>query len=192
MNVDFTNTFRDAKGLIKTWKQRYAPQEYPYKVVLNVFYRKFTIERMWSRVINQSHPTWQQAYGYNMEKYAEVAQSEIVPVLEAGIKANNPVGMIRFSDFQSNIQSAASGDKDAIRRIEYSYFLNRILDELVILWISRVNAGESKMKAITYITGAEIAEMPIDNYATIEQLFDRLGAESELKTLFFKEMSGQV
>lgn len=192
MNVDLSNTFKDARRLINAWKARYSPQEYPYKIVLNVFYRKFTIEKMWIRAMSQSHSTWQQAYQYNMNLYGDVASGEIVPVLEAWVKANKQVGMIKFSDFQPYIQSAAGGNAEAIKGIEYTYFLHRILDELIILWISKVNAGETKINAIASMTRAVLAEMPINDYATIEQVFDQLGAEQSLQALFIKEMSGTL
>lgn len=192
MNVDLSNTFKDARRLINAWKERYSPQEYPYKVVLNIFYRKFTIEKMWSRATSQSHPTWQQAYQYNMNLYGDVASGEIVPVLETWVKANKQIGMIKFSDFQSYIQSAAGGNQEALKGIEYTYFLHRILDELIILWISKVNAGETKINAIASMTRAVLAEMPVNDYATIEQVFDQLGAEQSLQALFVKEMSGQL
>jgi len=33
--------------------------------------------------------------------------------------------------------------------------------------------------------------MPINDYATIEQIFDQLGAERYLQTLFMKELQNQ-
>lgn len=88
MNVDLSNSFKDARGLINAWEARYSPQEYTYKVVMDVFYRKFTIEKMWTR--------------------------------------------------------------------------------------SKINAIASMIRAI-------LAEMPINDYATIEQVFDKLGAEQSLQ-----------
>jgi hypothetical protein len=127
-----------------------------------------------------------------MNLYGDVASSEIVPVLETWVKANKQIGMIKFSDFQSYIQSAAAGNTEALKGIEYTYFLHRILDELVILWISKVNAGETKINAIASMTRAVLADMPINDYATIEQVFDKLGAEQSLQALFIKEMSGTL
>lgn len=191
MNVDLTQTFKEGRKLLNTWKQRYTPQEYPYKVVLNIFYRKYTIERMWPAVINQSAGSWQKAYENNAVKYAQVSQ-EIVPVLEAWVQANRQVGSIKFSDFQSYIQSAASGDANALKGIEYTYLLHRILDEFVMVWIAFVNSGETKINAVAKLTSAVLAQMPIDNYETIEKIFDQLGAERYLQSLFVKEMSGQL
>lgn len=193
MNADLSNTFKDARRLIETWKDRYSQVEYPKKVVLNIFYRKYTIEKMWTRVINQIYPTWQLAYEKNMLKYSEVAQNEIVPILENYLQIDRKVAAIKYSDFQSYIKAASEGDNDSIKAIEYTYFLNRIFDELVILWISMINSGYTKINAITKLTGSILPhEMPINSYVEIEQIFDQLGAENYLQLLFMKEYKNQL
>jgi hypothetical protein len=192
MNVDLTNTFKDGRNLLNTWKQRYSPTEYPYKVVLNMFYRKFTIEKMWLSVMNQRYATWEQAYQNNMMRYGQVAQMEIVPVLESWVQSNRQVGMVKFSDFQSYIQNAGRGNAEAIKGIEYTYLLHRIFDELIILWISMVNSGETQKGAITKLTRAVVEIPTIGSYAEIESVFDQLGAEHYLRSLMLKEMTGQL
>ena len=192
MNVALSNTFKDVRKLLNTCKQRYSPSEYPYKVVLNMFYRKYTIEKMWPIVINQSYPTWQKAYEANLLKYGQVAQMEIVPVLESWIQSNRQVGMVKFSDFQSFIQNGSRGNADALKGIEYTYLLHRVFDELIILWISMVNSGETQVNAIAKLT-RHVVEIPkIRSYAEIESVFDQLGAEKYLQSLLLKELAGQL
>lgn len=192
MNVDLTNTFKDGRSLLNTWKQRYSPAEYPYKVVLNMFYRKFTIEKMWSSVINQSYPTWQKAYEANMIKYGQVSKMEIAPILETWVQSNRQVGMVKLSDFQSFIQNGSRGNTEALKGIEYTYLLHRVLDELIMLWISMVNSGETQVNAIAKLTRAVVEIPTIRNYAEIESIFDQLGAEQYLQSLFIKELTGQL
>ncbi|MFN3851335.1 MAG: hypothetical protein ACK4NY_18000 [Spirosomataceae bacterium] len=193
MNVDLTNTFKDARRLINSWKDRYSKEEYPQKVVMNIFYRKYAIDRMWSKVISNSYANWQIAYEQNMLEYSKTAQNEIIPVLESLIKADKKVSTIKFSDFNSYIRSASRGDSEAIKGIEYTYFLHRIFDELIILWLSFVNSGVSKVDAVTRLTGAIIPrDMPINSYSEIEQILDQLGAENYLQSLFMKEFNNQL
>src|SRR5690606_27473317 len=99
MNVDLTSTFKESRELINTWKNRYHPTEYPQKVVMNIFYRKYTIEKMWATMFNQRYSDWQTAYQSLKLKYGQVAQSEIVPVLERKLQSNDKVTTIQFSDF---------------------------------------------------------------------------------------------
>jgi len=191
MNIDLTSTFKDARQLTNTWKARYSAAEYPQKVIMNIFYRKYTIEKMWPTIFNTKYSSWETAYENLKNKYAEVALS-INPVLETKLKANDKVTSIKFSDFTSYIQTAASGNKEAMKGIEYTYFLHRVFDELILVWVAMVISGETKINAIAKITRAVLAEMPINDYAVIEQIFDQLGAEKYLQTLFIKEMQNQL
>jgi hypothetical protein len=191
MNIDLTSTFKDARQLTNTWKTRYSAAEYPQKVIINIFYRKYTIEKMWPTIFNTKYSHWESAFKDLKNKYAEVALS-INPVLESKLKANDKVTSIKFSDFTSYIHSAASGSTEALKGIEYTYFLHRIFDELILVWVAMVVSGETKVNAIAKITRAVLAEMPINDYATIEQIFDQLGAEKYLQTLFLKEMQNNL
>jgi hypothetical protein len=193
MNVDLTNTFKDARGLINTWKRRYSKSEYPEKVIINIFYRKYTIEAMWEKAIQQNHSTWQIAYNNNLVEYANVAQNTIVPVLKNYLRVNRKVTSICYSDFASYINTASRGNEEAIKAIEYTYFLHRILDDLNILWISMVNSGETPTNAIQKLTGAIFPNgLPINSYAEVENILDQLGAERYLQSLFMKEHTNQL
>jgi len=191
MNIDLTNTFKESRQMLNTWKNRYQSNEYPQKVVMNVFYRKYTIEKMWTTMFNQKYSDWQTAYQNLKLKYGQVSQ-EIVPILERKLQSNGKVSTIQYSDFTTYIKSAAAGNQEAIKGIEYTYFLHRIFDELVLIWASMVVSGENKIDAIAKITRVIIADMPINDYATIEQIFDQLGAEQYLQTLFMKELQNQL
>lgn len=191
MNIDLTNTFKDARQLTNTWKSRYSSTEYPQKVIMNIFYRKYTIEKMWPTIFLAKYSNWETAYENLKIKYADVALT-INPVLESKLKANDKVTSIRFSDFTSFIQSAALGNKEALKGIEYTYFLHRIFDELILVWVAMVISGETKINAIAKITRAVLEEMPINEYEVIEQIFDQLGAEKYLQTLFVKEMQNNL
>ena len=192
MNIDLTSTFKESRQLINTWKNRYTSVEYPQKIVMNMFYKKYTIERMWPTLFTKKYTDWQTAYQAIKIHFGEVAQLEIAPLLEMKLKSNDKVNTIKYSDFTSYIQSASAGNKEALKGIEYTFLLNRILDEYVLVWAAMVASGETKINAIAKITRAVLAEMPINDYLTIEQIFDQLGAEKYLQSLLIKEMLNQL
>jgi len=158
---------------------------------MNIFYRKYTIEKMWPTIFHTKYSNWETAYSSLKNKYAEVALT-INPILESKLKTNDKVTSIRFSDFTSYIQAAASGNKEALKGIEYTYFLHRIFDELILVWVAMVVSGDTKINAIAKITRAVLVEMPINDYAVIEQIFDQLGAENYLQSLFIREMQNNL
>ena len=193
MNVDLTTTFKDSRRLLNLWKERYSKEEYPYKIVLNIFYAKYTIDRIWPDIISQSYPTFKIAQTRNAQKYLETMRFEINPLAEKLMLSDKKVSTIRYSDFHSFIQSASKGNIDSIKNIEYTYFLHRIFNELIIFWISLINSVDSKISAITKLSGAILPyDMPITSYSEIEQIFDQLGAEKCLQALFIKEMQNQL
>jgi hypothetical protein len=193
MNVDLTATYKDARNLLNTWKSRYSAKDYPQKVIENIFYRKYTIESIFTQLLSGKYPEWQTAYAANMNKYAGTAQREIVPVLSSNLLSNKKVTTMRYSDFKSYIDSASKGDAEALKAVEYTYFLNRILDELTIIWISMVNSGISKIDAVSQLTRAVLASgTQINTYADIESVFDQLGAEKYLQSLMIKELTNQL
>jgi predicted S18 family serine protease len=190
MNVDLTSTFKDSKNLLNTWNDRYSREEYPNKVVMNILYRKYSTEILWTKALKNSYKDWQTAYEQIKLDYEKIALHEIVPILESLIKSDKKVNTMRFSDFTSYISSASKGDKDAIKNIEYTYFLNRIFDELIIIWLSFVTSGTSRIDAVMKLTGAMLPrQMPVNSYSELEQIFDQLGAEQYLHSLFGKEHS---
>lgn len=160
---------------------------------MNILYRKYATEILWSKVLKNSYKDWQAAYEQIKLEYERIAQHEIVPVLEALIKSDKKVTTMRFSDFTSYINSASKGDKEAVKGIEYTYFLNRIFDELVIIWLSFVTSGTSRIEAVMKLSGAMLPrEMPVNSYSELEQIFDQLGAEKYLQSLFIKEHNNQI
>jgi hypothetical protein len=192
MNVDLTNVFQEARQNLNTWSQRYSSAEYPYKVILNIFYRKYAMESMFGRVLRLHQPNLDSAMRFVAQEYQNECAQKIVHVSEQWMKSNRKVGMLQYSDFESYIRSAAQGNQEAIQGIEYTYKLHRIIDGLIWVWMSIVTTGASKLEAVTKVTNAVLAPMPIDNYETIESILDQLGAENYLRQLIIKEMSGKL
>ena len=188
MNFDLIHVFNDAQTKLETWKNRYTPAEYPYKIVLNIFYRKYAMESMFDRVLRLRFPDVNTAMISVSNEYQEECLKKMVNVVEPWMLSNRKVGMIKYSDFESFIRSAAQGNQDALRGIEYTYRLHRIIDGLILVWMSVVTTGKSKTESITRVTNAVIAEMPINNYETIESIIDQLGAENYLRTLIMRSI----
>lgn len=54
MRIDMTNPFKEGMTNLNNWRNRYSKHEYPFKVVLNVFYRQYTMNSIWNSQINGS------------------------------------------------------------------------------------------------------------------------------------------
>ena len=46
--IDLRPRFEEAVRRIRNWRNRYSPQEYPHKVVINMMYRGYTMDYLWN------------------------------------------------------------------------------------------------------------------------------------------------
>lgn len=51
MLIDLKHSLSEGMNNLMTWRKRYSKTEYAEKVVLNIFYRKYTIEFMFPEII---------------------------------------------------------------------------------------------------------------------------------------------
>jgi hypothetical protein len=49
---DLTNLYNEATTNLKIWRKSYSKAEYPEKVVINIFYRKVTMEILFDAFLN--------------------------------------------------------------------------------------------------------------------------------------------
>lgn len=190
MSVDLTQFFKDSRNKLTMWKLRYSSDEYPYKVVLNIFYTKFAVATMWDNVINNNYPDWLTAYRDIKGTFEDVSRNQIVPHLENWLQEDRKVSTIKFSDFTKYISSASKGDLDALKGIEYTYFLNRMMDEYLIFWLAMVTSGMDKQQAFEHVTGAVIPDLPLNTQAELEQVVDSI-TEVYLRVLMVEELNGK-
>ena len=171
--VDMTPIFTEGINNLRTWRNRYSSTEYPQKVVLNIFYRRYTMSIMWNDLMNivnqKSFNSFQEA-AMTLEKlYSKTAVTKVKPHLESWIK-NKPdeiVGAIHYRDFIGLIQRAQMGSKPAKEELEFTYLYYLISDKATLAWASFCATGVSALKAITEVSGAIIQPMPLNDYNTL-------------------------
>lgn len=168
-----TPTLTEGINNLCIWRNRYSSNEYPQKVVLNIFYRRYTMSKMWNDLMNivnqKSYNSFQEA-AMTLEKlYSKTAITKVHPYLESWIK-NNPdeiVGAIHYRDFIGLIQSVQMGSKPAKEELEFSYLHYLISDKATLVWAAFCATGIPPLKAITEVSGAIIQPMPLNDYNTL-------------------------
>ena len=136
--IDLTYALNEGTSNLIKWRNRYSPQEYPQKIVLNIFYRRYTMSRIWNRLMQMknSEMDFEDAYKKIEFLYSQTAVSQVAPLLETWIH-NNPeeiVGAIHYSDFVPLIQRVQLGSKPAKEELEYSYLYYLLSDKCTLLW----------------------------------------------------------
>lgn len=169
--IDLTYALNEGTSNLIKWRNRYSPQEYPQKIVLNIFYRRYTMSRIWNRLMQmkKSEMDLENAYKKIEFLYSQTAVSQVAPLLETWIH-NNPeeiVGAIHYSDFVPLIQRVQLGSKPAKEELEYSYLYYLLSDKCTLLWAAMCATGIAPLSAITKVTDAVIEPMPLNDYNTL-------------------------
>lgn len=186
--VDLSPLFPEAQNNMRTWKTRYTAEEYPYKVVLNLFYRRYTMKYMWAEIMDyadgrKGRKDFQTAYRELELLYSQTAMNKTRNVLEANLN-NNPnedVGGSTFQHYNELISKARRGDRKAKEEIEFSYFYFFLADKATLLWAAVCASGVDKVKAIQEISGYIIQPMPLNDYATVSQGLGQLAVSPFLQ-----------
>lgn len=187
--IDLSPLFPEAVNNMRTWKNRYTATDFPYKVVLNMFYRRYTMKYMWTEIMKYANGIYGQkdfstAYNELEHKYAQVAMTKTRYVLETTIKSNpnEDVGGSTFEYYNALINRAKKGDRAAKEEIEFCYFYFFLADKVTLLWAAVCASGVDKLKAITEVSGAIIEPMPLNDYGTISQGLGQLAVAPFLRT----------
>ncbi len=180
--VDLTQGFNEGMNNILTWRNRYTASEYAGKVVLNIFYRKYTMQEMWGEM----QPYIDHTKGGDFAKavteleiiYSNTATSKVHSTLLAKLKYHpeRQVGGTSYKSFGQLIKRASAGDGEAKEEIEFNYLYHLLSDKATLYWAAACSTGVDKIKAIATISGYVIEPMAIDDYSTVNKALGQLCA----------------
>lgn len=187
MRVDLRHPLTEGMNNLMTWRNRYSKTEYPEKVVLNIFYRKYTVDFMMPDLIKcfNNNIKWSDfTTGYRelKTKYGETAVNKTNGILLELLKqTDRQIGNTSYSIFQPLISSAKTGDKAKLEEIEYAYLYYFLTDECILLWAAFGGTGINKIDAIGQLSGLILETEEILNYGQIEEILGRFCAAAYLK-----------
>lgn len=172
--IDFSVFYQDGVKNLQQWKNRYTEDEYPSKVVLNIFYRRLTMKRIWPQILayaDRRHGTmpYAKALSEIQKLYSEEAL-RVNPILENYLRTHpsEDMGGATFEYYQQLAQQA-SFISQAKYSIETSYLFYMMSDQATLVWAAIAASGVDKVKAIAEVTGCIIQSMPLNDYATVSQ-----------------------
>ena len=130
--IDLTPAFNEGMNNLQKWRNRYSAEEYPYKVTLNLFYRKYTMKLMWDEIMafaNQvkKQSNFQQALMALELCYSRTATTRVMPILEEHLARypNEDVGGSSYDHYLSLISQVRNGNSKAREEIEFSYLYHK-------------------------------------------------------------------
>lgn len=180
MRIDLRNQLVEGMNNLQAWRSRYSKSEYGEKVLLNVFYRKYSTFFMWDKIQNSfnGNVLWND-FNIGFREMMNLYQNQAVqtqPILLKLLseKSNNPVGSVTYAGFADKIRGAKQGKNDDIEEIEFTYLHYLLNDQLILMWSAFGGTGLSKIDALAQMSGVIIAETDMSEYGKVENIIGQL------------------
>lgn len=182
MRLDLRHQLQQGTERLLGWRNKYSKKEYPEKVALNVFYRKYTMDFMWDEIDSCFSTNWlgkQQAkwndlnVGYQklVDIYSETATSKTNPILMSLLNDHSKrVANTTYGGFLPLVKGTQEGNDKQREELEYTYLYHLLTDESILIWAAIGGTGKSKIDAIGQLTGLVLETDKINNYALIDQI----------------------
>lgn len=176
MRLDLTNPKATAYNKLIEWRQRYSKTEYPEKVVINIFYRKYIINEIWSELINCFNKHLWNDFGSGLrvvnDKYSNAATQKVNSKLMTLLQdKERSVGNVTYSSFEALLNQIRSGDKTKVEEIEFSYLHHYLTDETILIWAAFGGTGMNYEDAIAKISGVVVSLKQEPTFSSIVPFF---------------------
>jgi hypothetical protein len=180
MRIDLRNQLAEGMNNLQAWRSRYSKSEYGEKVLLNVFYRKYSTFFMWDKIQKSfnGNVLWNDfntGFREMMNLYQNQAmQTQPILLQLLSEKGNNPVGSVTYAGFADKIRGARQGKNADIEEIEFTYLHYLLNDQLILMWSAFGGTGLSKIDALAQMSGVIIAETDMSEYGKVENIIGQL------------------
>ena len=121
------------------WRDRYSKSEYPYKVIVNLFYELYTIHFLWDEISSifskglfsspKRYNNFPDAMNYMANIKREIQVREINPKLIELMESNLPACNQQFEQYKQMIEGAKICGADRIELYTEHYALNYHLNK---------------------------------------------------------------
>ncbi len=171
MAINFQQNVIENTENLNRWRQRYSGAEYPYKVILNLFYDLIPIESLWNSLEgsfgDNQFADLKQADDYVYSKFRD-NQLTLQPVLIKKLKRGVNVGGLKSKTYNKLIKKAKAKSNEAVEEIEFAYILRNPLKTTFITWFSMGLIGNDKVDAFNSVFNIQY---PISNWSSFEDVF---------------------
>ncbi len=187
MRVDLSSQLNEGVSNLLKWRNRYSKNEYPEKILLNLFYRKYGMVQIWDdidgafkkKLFGGNKIFWNNYLeGFSKLKalHQETARAKVMPVLENLLvrEPGKAIGGISYGEYNNRIIGAKNGKSSDLEEMEFAYLHYYLTDDCILLWAAFGGTGMSRIDAIAQLSGAIIETPEIKTYAHIESVLGRL------------------
>lgn len=176
--IDLRPPLNEALGNIVNWRNKYAREEYPHKIVLNIMYRAYSTKFVFEAFSRDELPEFDDFTEAAREVhrfYGHMAATEVHSNLLSWMatKPNEEVGTV-CTERLEKLATRAEMDPQALEELEFTYIFELLNDMSVLYWIAFRQCGESDVNAIYKMSDVMIRPFNNMDYSMIKQVFQQL------------------
>ena len=182
--IDLKSAFTEGVNNISTWRNRYTPQEYPHKVLINIMYRAYTMNFVWQDFENGKLPrfnNFNDAIIYMERYYGQTATEKVNANLLSWLRTrpNDYIGGCNYK-FMEEVATDAERSASDLKLMETSYFVHLLKDKMVLYYIAMRLAGKTDEGAIEALTNYQVQMTDKFNYTSAKNTFGELIVDNYL------------
>ena len=182
--IDLKSAFTEGVNNISTWRNRYTPQEYPHKVLINIMYRAYTMNFVWQYFENGKLPrfnNFNDAIIYMERYYGQTATEKVNANLLSWLRTrpNDHIGGCNYK-FTEEVATDAERSASDLKLMETSYFVHLLKDKMVLYYIAMRLAGKTDEGAIEALTNYQVQMTDKFNYTSAKNAFGELIVDNYL------------
>jgi hypothetical protein len=160
---------------LKKWRDRYSNSDYPYKIVVNMFYDLIPLKMIWSDILSCFHQGAKvNSIDEGIVEISQVfrnAQLTISDKMNEYMKNGIQVGDCNSVKLLPIVNKAKSGDNKFVEEIEYSYIARTSLKAFFLTWASFGLNGFTMEEAYQKISEATSPIEDFENFLVVFKAF---------------------
>ncbi|MDP8268541.1 MAG: hypothetical protein P9L97_07430 [Candidatus Tenebribacter davisii] len=160
---------------LRTWRQRYSPNEYPYKVAKNMFYDLIPLKMIWPDILacfNQGERanSIDEGRQYISQKFRR-AQLTISNSMDKYMEEGIKIGDSNSARLKPIIEKAKLGENKCVEEIEYSYIARTSLKVFFLVWASLGLNGYSMEEAYEKLSHLTFQTVDFEDFTLVFKAF---------------------
>lgn len=174
-------TIQRKKNKLYEWRDRYEEDEYPYKIIQNLFYDLYATKDSWGKFLTMfdlKEGDYLKSFNDAEEKIVlerRMIQLNIREKLETLINNNVPVvDSLSYSDFENSISLAKNGNQQEMKNIEYAYIFYGLVMEFIIRWAAFRLMGKNDYDACYAATTALPGDSSFESFESAFETFTKI------------------
>jgi hypothetical protein len=180
------------KAKLDGWRERYSKEEYPSKVVVNLFYELFALEGIWPQIeqifsSGSKYSDFREAYEQMILVKRTYQMGPLRGLLMESLATDRVAADTKKSNWTNKENLASTGDNESVVEIEYGYWYYNQYCAATLAWAACGLLGQNKEDAFFEVAGGITGGIDFDSFGSVLN-----GLKNVLGAVFegFKDASG--